>query len=184
MKLLKSPLIIVSITALLLAACGTPKELSIIPYPQFEKTSSKTVKLPSIVTFTANLPKNDMDDLLAYLPSYPLPLKLKNNESNDTPFVSIKVAPDSSISEEGYNLTINKKGINIEAKSATGAFYALQTLAQLARNGKELPVTTIKDEPRFPYRGLHLDVSRHFFNKEYVMKQLDLIATYKINRLH
>lgn len=49
---------------------------------------------------------------------------------------------------------------------------------------KELPVTTIKDEPRFPYRGLHLDVSRHFFNTDYVKKQIDLVATYKINRLH
>lgn len=184
MKLLKSPLIIVSMAALLLAACGTSKELSMIPYPQFEKTTSKTVNLPPIVTFSANLPQADMDDLLDYLPGYPIPMQLRDASSNDKPFVTIEVSPISSISEEGYKLVINKKGVNIQAKSATGAFYALQTLAQLARNGKDLPITTIEDNPRFPYRGLHLDVSRHFFNTAHIKKQLDLIATYKINRLH
>ena len=153
-----------------------------IPYPQFEKTTSKTVKLPPTITFSANLPQSDMDDLLAYLPGYSIPMKL----SNETPFVSIEVSErsDSPASPEGYKLEISKRGVNIKAKSATGAFYGLQTLAQLARNGKELPVTVIEDEPRFPYRGLHLDVSRHFFDKEHIKKQLDLIATYKINRLH
>ena len=123
-----------------------------------------------------------MDDLLAYLPDFAIPMKLVDKN----PFVTIEVtdATDNPIAAEGYNLTVSKQGVNIQASSAAGAFYGLQTLAQLARNGKELPVTTIKDEPRFPYRGLHLDVSRHFFNTDYVKKQIDLVATYKINRLH
>lgn len=50
--------------------------------------------------------------------------------------------------------------------------------------GRNCQSRPIKDEPRFPYRGLHLDVSRHFFNTDYVKKQIDLVATYKINRLH
>ena len=145
-----------------------------IPYPQFEKTTSKTVNLPATVTFSVNLPQPEMDDLLAYLPSYPLPMEL----SDKNPFVTIEVSEqtDTPSSAEGYKLEISKRGVNIKAKSATGAFYALQTLAQLARNGKKLPVTVIEDEPRFPYRGLHLDVSRHFFDKEHVKKQLDLVA--------
>ncbi len=182
MKPFKSPLVLVFMAALLLSACGTPKEFGMIPYPQSARTTSKTVKLPSSVTFSAHLPKADMDDLLAYLPNYAIPMTL----SHENPFIRIDVSdsPDLSGSDEGYQMTISKKGVNIKSKSATGAFYALQTLAQLARNGKELPVTTLNDEPRFSYRGLHLDVSRHFFNTDYVKKQLDLIATYKINRLH
>ncbi|WP_418697627.1 family 20 glycosylhydrolase [Bacteroides sp.] len=182
MRLFKNPLNLIFAAALLLAACETPQELSMIPYPQFEKTTSKTVNLPATVTFSVNLPQPEMDDLLAYLPSYPLPMEL----SDKNPFVTIEVSEqtDTPSSAEGYKLEISKRGVNIKAKSATGAFYALQTLAQLARNGKKLPVTVIEDEPRFPYRGLHLDVSRHFFDKEHVKKQLDLVATYKINRLH
>lgn len=182
MKRIKKTLALVSMTVLLLTACEAPKELGVIPYPQYAQTTSKTVELPSTVTFSTNLAKSDMNDLLAYLPDFAIPMKLVDKN----PFVTIEITDetDNPIAAEGYNLTVSKQGVNIQASSAAGAFYGLQTLAQLARNGKELPVTNIKDEPRFPYRGLHLDVSRHFFNTDYVKKQIDLVATYKINRLH
>lgn len=182
MKRIKKTLTLVSMAVLLLTACESPKELGVVPYPQYVQTTSKTVELPSTVTFSTNLAKSDMNDLLAYLSDFAIPMKLVNKN----PFVTIEItdATDNPIAAEGYNLTVSKQGVNIQASSAAGAFYGLQTLAQLARNGKELPVTTIKDEPRFPYRGLHLDVSRHFFNTDYVKKQIDLVATYKINRLH
>ena len=182
MKRIKKTLTLVSMAVLLLTACEAPKELGVVPYPQYAQTTSKTVELPSTVTFSTNLAKSDMNDLLAYLPDFAIPMKLVDKN----PFVTIEItdATDNPITAEGYNLTVSKQGVNIQASSAAGAFYGLQTLAQLARNGKELPVTTIKDEPRFPYRGLHLDVSRHFFNTDYVKKQIDLVATYKINRLH
>ena len=182
MKRIKKTLTLVSMAVLLLTACESPKELGVVPYPQYAQTTSKTVELPSTVTFSTNLAKSDMNDLLAYLPDFAIPMKLVDKN----PFVTIEItdATDNPIAAEGYNLTVSKQGVNIQASSAAGAFYGLQTLAQLARNGKELPVTTIKDESRFPYRGLHLDVSRHFFNTDYVKKQIDLVATYKINRLH
>lgn len=182
MKRIKKTLTLVSMAVLLLTACESPKELGVVPYPQYAQTTSKTVELPSTVTFSTNLAKSDMNDLLAYLPDFAIPMKLVDKN----PFVTIEItdATDNPIAAEGYNLTVSKQGVNIQASSAAGAFYGLQTLAQLARNEKELPVTTIKDEPRFPYRGLHLDVSRHFFNTDYVKKQIDLVATYKINRLH
>ena len=182
MKRIKKTLTLVSMAVLLLTACEAPKELGVVPYPQYAQTTSKTVELPSTVTFSTNLAKSDMNDLLAYLPDFAIPMKLVDKN----PFVTIEItdATDNPIAAEGYNLTVSKQGVNIQASSAAGAFYGLQTLAQLARNGKKLPVTTIKDEPRFPYRGLHLDVSRHFFNTDYVKKQIDLVATYKINRLH
>ena len=156
MKRIKKTLALVSMTVLLLTACEAPKELGVIPYPQYAQTTSKTVELPSTVTFSTNLAKSDMNDLLAYLPDFAIPMKLVDKN----PFVTIEITDetDNPIAAEGYNLTVSKQGVNIQASSAAGAFYGLQTLAQLARNGKELPVTTIKDEPRFPYRGLHLDV--------------------------
>ena len=62
-------------------------------------------------------------------------------------------------------------------------FYGMQTLRQLYVGG-EVPCVSIRDNPRFGYRGLHLDVSRHFFSKEEVMKLLDVMSFYKLNTLH
>jgi hypothetical protein len=95
---------------------------------------------------------------------------------------------DSSIvtGNEAYRIEIVKKGVRLSANTETGIFYGLQTLLQLLNNGdnKTLPALTINDSPRFPYRGLHLDVSRHFFDKEFVKKQLNAMAYFKMNRLH
>jgi hypothetical protein len=95
---------------------------------------------------------------------------------------------DSSIvtGNEAYRIEIDKKGVRLSANTETGIFYGLQTLLQLLNNGdnKTLPALTINDSPRFPYRGLHLDVSRHFFDKEFVKKQLNAMAYFKMNRLH
>ena len=69
------------------------------------------------------------------------------------------------------------------SRQEAGLFYGLQTINQLmAPQG--LPYATIKDTPRFPYRGLHLDVSRHFFSKEEVIKLMDVMSSYKMNTLH
>jgi hexosaminidase len=88
---------------------------------------------------------------------------------------------------EGYRLTITPNLITIQAKKA-GMFYALQTLIQLFPIQKQdhavLPCVKIEDQPRFAYRGLMLDVSRHFFTVAQVKDLLDLMATYKLNIFH
>lgn len=84
---------------------------------------------------------------------------------------------------EGYELTVDGKGITLSAGTETGLFYGKQTLRQLV-TPQGIPFVTIKDEPRFTYRGLHIDVSRHFFPKEEVKKLLDVMASYKLNNLH
>ncbi len=84
---------------------------------------------------------------------------------------------------EGYALSVTDKGIELRAASASGLFYGEQTLRQLY-TPKGIPCVSIVDNPRFPYRGLHLDVSRHFFPKEEVMKLLDVMSYYKLNTLH
>ncbi len=94
--------------------------------------------------------------------------------------------------EEGYELSINKKQVVLRAKSPQGLFYSAQSLLQLlqtntshddAKNWK-LPAVEIKDNPRFVYRGMHLDVSRHFFGVDVVKRYIDLLAYHKMNYFH
>ena len=91
---------------------------------------------------------------------------------------------DGISSPEGYAIEVTKDGIKAKATSGAGLFYAAQTLLQLADGGNRIPVCSITDEPQFGYRGMMLDVSRHFFGKEFIKKQIDAIAHFKMNRLH
>jgi len=95
---------------------------------------------------------------------------------------------DSKITDEGYELHIGEKGIRIKAGSFSGFFYATQTLKQLrvvAPTGLvSYRHTTIKDQPRFKWRGMHLDVSRHFFTVEEVKQYIDLLGQFKMNVFH
>lgn len=86
-------------------------------------------------------------------------------------------------SPEGYRLEVTSEGVDLRAGSPDGLFYGMQTLRQLYADGC-VPNVSIVDNPRFRYRGLHLDVSRHFFSKEEVMKLLDVMSFYKLNQLH
>ena len=97
---------------------------------------------------------------------------------------------------ESYELKVTVKQIVLRAGSGAGLFYGIQTLLQLfppevfekapqgTREIFTIPCVEIRDQPRYPYRGMHLDVSRHFFPKEFVKKYIDLIALYKMNRFH
>lgn len=86
-------------------------------------------------------------------------------------------------SEEGYQLRITPRDIHIEASSMKGLFYGVQTLRQLEEQGR-LACCDIKDAPKYAYRGVMLDCSRHFWPKEFILKQLDAMAYLKMNRLH
>ena len=88
--------------------------------------------------------------------------------------------------EGAYQLNITPKGITVKAAGYEGAFYALQSLLQMcnACPGGALAACRIDDAPRFPYRGLMFDVVRHFHSKDFILKQLDLMALLKMNRLH
>ncbi len=99
---------------------------------------------------------------------------------------------------EGYHLTVDSSGVLIEASGEAGLFYGIQTLRQLLPPQAELtdpslvprdtewviPFVTIKDSPRFQYRGMHLDVARHFFSVDFVKRYIDLLARHKMNRFH
>lgn len=95
---------------------------------------------------------------------------------------------------EGYRLRVTAQQVVIEAQTGSGAFYGMQTLRQLlpveiegdARvpAGWSVPAAVIDDAPRYGYRGLHLDVVRHFFPVEFVKRYIDLLAMHKMNRFH
>ncbi len=100
-----------------------------------------------------------------------------------------------SLGAEGYRLSVKSSGITIHARNAAGAFYALQSVRQLLPSNiyRDAPVkptnwivpaVEIEDTPRFSWRGMHLDVSRHFQPKEFVKKYIDLLAMHKMNRFH
>ncbi len=97
------------------------------------------------------------------------------------------ITPDSVVPEETYWLTIKEHGIDLQATTEAGLFRGTRTLVQLADqelNGTPVPCASIIDHPRFGWRGLHLDVSRHFFSVDFVKKYIDLLARYKMNRFH
>lgn len=84
---------------------------------------------------------------------------------------------------EGYRLVVTKKGVEIQANDYAGAVYGVQTLLQL-QSGAGIPLVEITDAPRFGYRGMHLDCSRHFFPLDSVKRYLDYMAMHKLNRFH
>ena len=90
---------------------------------------------------------------------------------------------DASLPAEGYSLEVTPSGASIASSDAAGAFYARQTLDQLA-GPQGVPCCKVKDWPEFPYRGVMIDDGRHFFGKACVLKTLELMAKYKLNKLH
>lgn len=111
------------------------------------------------------------------------------------PSEGMRFLADASLAEEAYKLTIKQNGVEVRASSFAGFFYALQTIKQLlpaAVYGDEtvadadwtLPCAVIDDAPRFAYRGMHFDVSRHFFSLDEVKRYIDVMAVHKLNRLH
>ena len=91
--------------------------------------------------------------------------------------------------KEGYVLTTTPEGISINGQTENGVFYGIQTLRKSIPAGAKgatvlIPAGEIKDEPRFSYRGMHLDVGRHFFPKEFIKKYIDLLALHNMNTFH
>lgn len=100
--------------------------------------------------------------------------------------ITIEVTPNPD-SPEGYSLKVDETGIHIVGNSDTGVFYAIQTLKQvlsLHEGNAVLPYITIQDTPRFIYRGIMIDVSRHFYSLDYLKKQIEAMSYFKLNRLH
>jgi hexosaminidase len=116
--------------------------------------------------------------------------KEKQVNSSNYILIELNKIPDQTLRKEGYILDVSKNNIVLKANTVSGLFYALQTFDQLfsveeiSKESIEIPACKIKDYPRFGWRGLMLDVSRHFFQKNEVKQYIDWMSKYKFNVLH
>lgn len=168
-------------------SCSDRKEIDVIPMPRSVEYHSGNFTISPETKFYTNLSAESRQALTDYLEGTSLGSVPFAESATGNNGIELNLCDSSIVTgNEAYRIEIDKKGIRLSASTETGIFYGLQTLLQLLNNSdnKTLPALTINDSPRFPYRGLHLDVSRHFFDKEFVKKQLDAMAYFKMNRLH
>ena len=172
--------------------------LNIIPEPVSTIVKKGTFSPPKHITVSR--PDGADNDLTVNF----LTEKLRNftdgkvtvkNSGKATIQLILNTTKDTSIGNEGYTLTVLPKNITIRANSAAGLFYGVQTLVQLfppeiesphttACNDVKIPVLEITDYPRVGWRGLMLDVARHFFTVDEVKQYIDKMVRYKYNMLH
>lgn len=160
-------------------------EPAIVPEPQSMMVEmNKHYALngqPALYSATP-LAENSMTFLNDYLNSIGWKSHIEENGNAE-----IEFEEKQGLSEEAYELSISSSGVYIRASHEKGFFYGVQSFIQLLPPNKRianLPYLEIQDEPRFEWRGLHLDVGRHFFPKEFIMKYIDLMALYKFNTFH
>lgn len=197
-KSYKSLLGLVSLVgALFLTACDTTSvkvnDISIIPLP------NSIVETNSIFTLPKKCTIGITDKSLVPAAEYMVGL-LSKSTGYDFSIVEGKGDINLSLSGsevdlEGYSLVSTSKNVSISGNSYVGVIYGIETLRQLLPSAIEsksvvegidwvVPSVEIKDSPRFSWRGLMLDVSRHFYDKEEVKELLDLMALYKMNKFH
>jgi hexosaminidase len=173
--------------------------VSLIPAPVSLKRETGHFLLAS--TTDINIPAKQPE--VARVANY-LAAKIKQSTGYTLPVSDSKPAhitlrlntkPDVQLGQEGYTLHTEAGKVDIAANTAAGLFYGVQTLLQLLPEEIESPTVvkdmewkaaavTIVDYPRFGWRGQMLDVSRHFFSKEYIKEYIDRMAKYKLNRFH
>jgi hexosaminidase len=130
-------------------------------------------------------------DYLRPATGYALPV----TDGGDNNVIRLTLSPSlAKLGNEGYRLVSTRQGVTISAAAPAGLFYGIQTLRQLLpaaiyrqapqATSWSLPVVSIEDQPRFGWRGSHLDVARHFLPKTFVLKHLELLAQQKLNVFH
>ncbi len=165
-------------------------QLALIPQPKEIQQGVGYFHLNSMTFFLVNdVDNNEVALFNSYIKSkYEYELKVLTNSKNANNSVSIYVENAKDTISEKYELVVTPKQITIKSVGNAGVFYAFQTLMQLlpVEQYKEaqIPCVTIKDEPKFTWRGMHLDVSRHFFSVDFVKKYIDYLSMYKMNTFH
>ena len=112
-----------------------------------------------------------------------LNLQMAQKRDKNVRYIELTVSPKIT-NKEGYVLTVDQKGVTIQGGSAAGVFYGIQTLRKAVTYGTVMPAVIITDAPRFGYRGMMLDCSRHFWSVDFVKRFIDLIALHNMNTFH
>ena len=177
--------IISALALLFFCACAHVQEpatvaCDLLPMPQSVELQSGRFAFDGNVSLEIAAGEEDNRILTAYLSESPLAFSADGKKS-----LKLEVAAVEGLtSPEGYRLEATKESVKITSPSGAGLFYGLQTILQLVDDNGSIPTGVITDEPQLAYRGMMLDVSRHFFGKEFVKKQIDALAHFKMNRLH
>ena len=189
---------LLSLILLLLLAFGVKlvaAEVNIIPKPNYSKIILGKIVLQDSLAFEVQ--SND-DMVLEIAKSFKLEFKRfsgvtlvdSNKKSNGKQVLYLAINSTSgALGDEGYVLKIKNDSIIIQANAPQGLFYGTRSLLQLVSAGQSnksiiLNNCIINDYPRYPWRGMHLDVSRHFFGKKFILKYLDAMALHKLNVFH
>lgn len=162
---------------------------SVIPVPLKMEQGTGSFLLSEKTKLYTNLQGGEAELWENYLKTLPVQLKkARMKDRKQMLFLLITPKTPQLPSPESYTLSVTPQRIEIRATSGAGLFYGMQTLLQLMQpagtGSYSVASVEIEDTPRFAYRGLMLDVSRHFSTKEFIKKQIDALAYYKINRLH
>jgi hexosaminidase len=185
------------ISAMMAFSQRNDKVISIIPEPVHMVGGAGYYLLPATVSLSIpNIPelKQTTETALGKLAATGKKVALSNAANANIKFVLNKTE-DQVIGAEGYKLSVKPTGILVTANKPAGLFYGLQTLWQLMPQEIDsktrvsgvkwqVPVVEITDYPRFGWRGLMFDVSRHFFTVKEVQDFIDLMVQYKLNLLH
>lgn len=179
-----SKIFILSLLTVFFCSCNEAKDIpkTIIPEPVSINYKSGQFDLNAAIKVYTDLTGEEKEYILNFVKSANLNIETVDNAAD----ANLKLLLVGGENEEGYKLKVTGKEILVEGATGKGIFYGLQSLFQLvnASTDKTIPNVEIEDEPRFRYRGFMLDVSRHFASAEFVKKQLDVMAYYKLNRFH
>jgi len=172
-----------------LCSCGDqePEKISIIPQPAsiIERSGSFHLDNNTKIAVSSESLLMEAEYLTGYLSQrFGLNTEILVGTAPGGDIISLMIDPGIP-HPEGYNLKSGKSGVIIEGQSEAGVFYGIQTLLQLlpTESRPVVPAVKISDEPRFVWRGMLLDVSRHFFEVDDIKKILDDMAMHKLNRL-
>ncbi len=163
--------------------------LNLIPYPQKVQTLQGEFAIPDIFILSGDLPKEETEYFKKRTGSQ---LEFQYAQKGEDIHLIHSVIPpvsaaDAEQKKEYYALEISPKQIHIKSYTRQGYFLALQTLIQIIdqyKDTKKIPVMKIEDQPKFAWRGMHLDVCRHFFTVDEVKQYIDYLAMYKLNTFH
>ena len=189
---MRKKVLLSAVSLLFAAAVSMPVAAqNIIPQPENISLLKGQFKLNKGTKIVTNLTGSDFKVLNQYTSEVlKHPLAYAKNPSKQGTFRLIckgtaqqAAQAMDSVRLQGYELEVTPKGITIQALTPTGLFYGLQTVRQLEKDG-QIACVKVKDAPRFAYRGLMIDCSRHFWSKDEIKKQLDAMAYFKLDRFH
>ncbi|KGE15490.1 family 20 glycosylhydrolase [Sphingobacterium deserti] len=164
--------------------------LNLIPKPNKVQYGEGTFQIPTDIALFTTADFAEASSMLAEYPQLKtaaVEVLKKINKKHQHGVRLFPAEPVDKIAPDAYRLQIDESGILIKAndqKAMLGGIYTLIQLGMLQENPLMLPQVTIDDSPRFGYRGLHLDVSRHFMPLSFIKKYIDIMAIYKFNRFH